>query len=75
METIVLRYQKMKNYLYQERCISIKKVVIERKASLEEISGNLTKERERFEKELSLAPKEKVLLTQLSHKVLRHKIP
>lgn len=41
-----------------------KKVVIERKASLEEISGNLTKERNRFEKELSLAPKEKVLLIE-----------
>ena len=33
-----------------------KKVCIERKASLEEICGNLTKERDRFEKELSLAP-------------------
>ena len=39
-------------------------IVIERKASLEEISSNLTKERERFEKELSLAPKEKVLLIE-----------
>ena len=36
--------------------------VIERKASLEEISNNLTKERDRFEKELCLAPKTKVLL-------------
>ena len=41
-----------------------KKVCIERKASLEEISGNLTKERDRFEKELSLSPKEKVLLIE-----------
>ena len=41
-----------------------KRVVIERKASLEEISGNLTKERDRFEKELSLAPKDKVLLIE-----------
>ena len=41
-----------------------KKVCIERKASLEEISDNLTKERDRFEKELSLAPKEKVLLIE-----------
>jgi len=40
------------------------KVVIERKASLEEISGNLTKERDRFEKELCLAPKTKVLLIE-----------
>ena len=38
--------------------------VIERKASLEEISGNLTKERDRFEKELCLAPKTKVLLIE-----------
>lgn len=41
-----------------------KKVCIERKASLEEISGNLTKERDRFEKELCLAPKTKVLLIE-----------
>lgn len=41
-----------------------REVVIERKASLEEISGNLTKERDRFEKELCLAPKEKVLLLE-----------
>jgi len=40
------------------------KVVIERKASLEEISNNLTKERDRFEKELCLAPKTKVLLME-----------
>lgn len=39
-------------------------VVVERKASLEEISGNLTKERDRFEKELCLAPKTKVLLIE-----------
>ncbi|WP_368290960.1 ERCC4 domain-containing protein [Coprococcus sp. RTP21281st1_F1_RTP21281_210402] len=38
--------------------------VIERKASLEEISGNLTKERDRFEKELCLALKTKVLLIE-----------
>lgn len=41
-----------------------KKVCVERKASLEEISGNLTKERERFEKELCLSPKTKVLLIE-----------
>lgn len=40
------------------------KVVVERKASLEEISNNLTKERDRFEKELCLAPKTKVLLLE-----------
>ena len=41
-----------------------KKCIIERKASLEEISGNLTKERDRFEKELALSPKTKVLLIE-----------
>lgn len=41
-----------------------KKVCIERKASLEEISGNLTNGRDRFEKELSLAPETKVLLIE-----------
>ena len=39
-------------------------VIIERKASLEEISGNLTNGRDRFEKELALAPKTKVLLIE-----------
>lgn len=39
-------------------------ICIERKASLEEISNNLTKERARFEKELSLAPKTKVILLE-----------
>lgn len=41
-----------------------KKVVVERKGSLEEISGNLTNNRDRFEKELCLAPKTKVLLIE-----------
>lgn len=41
-----------------------KEIVVERKASLEEISNNLTKERDRFEKELCLAPKTKVLLIE-----------
>ena len=41
-----------------------KKVCVERKASLEEISGNLTNGRDRFEKELCLAPKTKVLLIE-----------
>ena len=40
------------------------KVIIERKGSLEEISGNLTQERDRLEKELALAPKDKVLLIE-----------
>lgn len=39
-------------------------VVVERKGSLEEISGNLTNGRDRFEKELCLAPKTKVLLIE-----------
>lgn len=39
-------------------------IVVERKASLEEISGNLTQHRDRFEHELSLAPKNKVLLIE-----------
>lgn len=41
-----------------------KKVCIERKAGLEEVSGNLTKGRDRFEKELCLAPETKVLLIE-----------
>lgn len=40
------------------------KIVIERKGSLEEISGNLTTGRDRFEKELSLAPERKVILIE-----------
>ena len=43
-----------------------KEVAIERKASLEEISNNFTKERDRFEKEMALAPKTKVLLLENS---------
>lgn len=41
-----------------------KKIMVERKGSLEELSGNLTKERDRLEKELSLAPKTKVMLIE-----------
>lgn len=41
-----------------------KDVVIERKGSLEELSGNFTQSRERFEKEMVLAPKEKILLIE-----------
>lgn len=41
-----------------------KKVIIEKKGSLEEISGNLTQDRSRLEKELSLAPDTKVLLIE-----------
>lgn len=39
-------------------------IMLERKNSLEEISGNLTKERDRIEKELSLAPPNKVILIE-----------
>lgn len=41
-----------------------KEIAIERKASLDEIANNWTKERDRFEKEMALAPKEKVLLIE-----------
>lgn len=41
-----------------------KEIIVERKGSLEEISGNLTKERDRLEKELALAPPNKVLLIE-----------
>lgn len=41
-----------------------KDIIVERKGSLEEISGNLTKERDRLEKELSLAPMSKVILIE-----------
>ena len=41
-----------------------KKVIVERKGSLEELSGNLTTERDRLEKELSLAPKTKVMIIE-----------
>lgn len=42
-----------------------KEIIVERKASLEELSGNLVaSDRARFEKELSLAPKNKVLLVE-----------
>jgi len=40
------------------------KCIVERKASLEELSGNLTKERDRLEKELTLAPRTKVLIIE-----------
>lgn len=39
-------------------------VVIERKGCLEELSENLSKERDRLEKELSLAPKTKALIVE-----------
>lgn len=41
-----------------------KEVAIERKASLDELANNWTKERDRFEKEMALAPKTKVLLLE-----------
>lgn len=41
-----------------------KQIILERKANLEEISGNLTKERDRLEKEFALAPETKVLLIE-----------
>lgn len=41
-----------------------KKVVVERKGSLDELANNLGKERARFEKELSTSPSTKVLLIE-----------
>ena len=41
-----------------------KEIIIERKASLEELSTNLTKERDRFEKELALAPENKCIIIE-----------
>lgn len=41
-----------------------KDVAIERKACLDELATNWTKERDRFEKEMALAPKTKVLLLE-----------
>lgn len=41
-----------------------KEIMVERKGSLEEISGNLTNGRDRLEKEFALAPKNKVLLIE-----------
>ena len=41
-----------------------RKIVVERKADLDEIAVNLTKERERLKKELALAPKDKVLIIE-----------
>jgi len=41
-----------------------KQIVIERKGSLEELSSNLTNSRDRFEKELSLAPANKALVIE-----------
>lgn len=40
------------------------KIIVERKASLDEFAGNVTKERDRIKKEFTLAPPEKVLLIE-----------
>lgn len=45
-------------------CFFDNEICVERKSSAEELSGNLTKERDRLEKELSLAPKNKVILLE-----------
>ena len=44
-----------------------KEIAIERKASLDELANNWTKERDRFEKEMCLAPKTKILLIENSN--------
>ena len=41
-----------------------KQIIVERKGSLEELSGNLTQGRDRLEKELSLAPSKKVIIIE-----------
>ena len=41
-----------------------KEIIVERKAHLEELSSNFTEGRDRFEKELTLAPKHKYLLIE-----------
>lgn len=41
-----------------------KKITIEKKSNLTEVSGNLTTSRDRLEKELALAPKNKVILIE-----------
>lgn len=40
------------------------KIIAERKANLEELSGNLTNDRDRLEKELTLAPEKRVLIIE-----------
>lgn len=70
-KTKALDYGDYSFYLPQNEKLAIprdmfftNKCVIERKANLEEISGNLTNGRDRFEKELALSPKTKVLLIE-----------
>lgn len=41
-----------------------KEIMIEKKNGLDELAGNISKDRDRFEKELSLAPQNKVLLIE-----------
>lgn len=43
-----------------------KEIMIEKKNGLDELAGNTTKERDRFEKELALSPPNKVLLVENS---------
>ena len=70
-EVRALAYGDYSFYIPQNEELSIprdlywdKKICIERKGSLEELSGNLTNGRDRLEKELSLAPKTKVLIVE-----------
>ena len=41
-----------------------KQIIVERKASLDELAGNFTKERDRIKKEFALAPDHKVLIIE-----------
>lgn len=43
-----------------------RKIILERKANLEELSGNLTKDKSRLEKELALAPDKKIIIIENS---------
>lgn len=41
-----------------------KQIIVERKASLDELCNNVTKERDRLKKELTLAPSNKILIVE-----------
>ena len=41
-----------------------KKIMVERKANLDEFAGNVTKERDRIKKELTLSPPNKILIIE-----------
>ena len=60
-------YVSVNNDLNINRCLDFShKIMIERKASLDELSGNLTQNRDRFEKEMSIYQGKKYLLIENS---------